>query len=162
MKTLNVEDGKKGTLYVDSSPTTMFVDTISLIDEKFDKIKEKIEKTDKNCSNISKKLQKTEENAKILAENNKKIEKKIENVYGFLASEYISIELLRMRDYLINSKFLGTVKNRKLRKKLKKNNARDGGLKDLRQGVIEYKDTAILAAIQILTNAEEIDVFIRG
>lgn len=39
------EMGEKGTLYVNSSSTTRFVGTIPLIDEKFDKIKEKLQKS---------------------------------------------------------------------------------------------------------------------
>ena len=166
MKTLNVEDGKKGTLYVDSSPTTMFVDTISLIDEKFDKIEEKIEKTDKNCSNISKKLQKTEENAKILAKNDEKLEEKIANIageiYGILASEYISVDMLRKREYLISTKFCGNINSRKLKKALKKRYETFVGFKKLKDRVINYDSTCILMATKLIQKFKEYENLVEG
>ena len=123
--------------------------------KKFEENDKKVKKIIKNCSNIDEKLQKLTENVKILAEN-------CDKIINTLASEYISVDLLRKRRYLILTDFLGTVKTKSLRKRLQKEVAANGGMKDLIEPVRNYKDTHILLAYKILKNTEELDNYVRG
>lgn len=146
MKTIKIEDNIKAIPCIDPTPT------MSIISE----IDKKIEEINKKCSNIGEKIAKIEENANILAEKIEKLEEKLEK-------NYIDIEYMKMRRYLILTDFLGTVKSRKLKKILKGKNIKEDGLCDLsfQNRVIDYDKKAILTAYKIVKKIEKIDNLVQ-